>query len=118
MGQAINKPTYARLADIALVRAEMQFFPLTWTVVHRVTPDSALAALREIDAEGLAASGLRIMLSITSRDPALSAQVRASHAYGPDDIALDMRYADAVVGKGDNHSVADMRKISDVEANA
>ena len=41
-----------------------------------------------------------------------------SHAYGPADIALDMRYADAVVGKGDNHSVADMRKISDVEANA
>ena len=41
-----------------------------------------------------------------------------SHAHGPADIALDMRYADAVVGKGDNHSVADMRKISDVEANA
>ena len=106
-----------RLADIALVRAEKPFFPLTWTVVHRVTPDSPLAALRDIDADGLAGSGLRIMLSITARDPALGAQVHAMHAYGPDDIALDMRYADAVTAMGDSHTVADMRKISDVEAN-
>ena len=76
-----------------------------------------MAALRDIDADALTISGLRLMLSITARDPARGAQVHASHAYGQDDIALDMRYADAVVGKGDNHSVADMRKISDVEAN-
>lgn len=111
-----NGQSQRRLADIPLVRAEMPFFPLTWTIVHRVTADSPLAGLRDIDADALATSGLRLMLSITARDPALGAQVHASHAYGPDDIALDMRYADAVVGKGDGHSVADMRKISDVEA--
>ena len=116
-GTTANGQPLRRLADVELMRSEMPFFPMTWTIVHHVTPDSPLAMLREIDLAALAESGLRLMLSITARDPALGAQVHASHAYGPADIALDMRYADAVVGKGDGHSVANMRKISDVEAN-
>jgi hypothetical protein len=40
--------------------------------------------------------------------------VYATHSYGVDSIALGMRYADAISGNHDNHSVADMRKISDM----
>ena len=93
----------------------MPFFPLTWTLVHQITPDSPLAILRDIDTTSLATADVRLMLSVTARDPSLGAQVYASHAYDASAIALDMRYADAVVGLGLNHSVADMRKISDVE---
>lgn len=43
-----------------------------------------------------------------------STQVYATHSYGVDSIALDMRYAEAISSNHDNHSVADMRKISDM----
>ena len=35
----------------------------------------------------------------------------------PAPATLDMRCVDAVVGRGENHSVADMRKISGIEPN-
>ena len=76
-----------------------------------------MSALRTLDEAALAAAGLRLMLSLNARDPAQGAHVCASHAYGPADTALDMRCVDAVVGRGENHSVADMRKISGTEPN-
>ncbi len=104
------------LVDLKLLRDELSSFPLTWTVIHEVTEDSPLALLRTADLQGLANSGLRIMLSVTARDPSLSAQVYASATYGPSDIALGMRYADAVTTLGDDHAVADMRRLGDIEA--
>jgi hypothetical protein len=55
------------------------------------------------------------MISVTMRDPSLGAQVYSAHSYAPQDIALDMRYVDAITVKGEDHSVADMGKISDME---
>ena len=108
--------TFRRLVALDLERAELPFFPLTWTVIHPLTEGSPLAALRTMETAGLEASGIRLIVSITARDPALGAQVHAARTYGPTDIALDMRYADAISGNGNDLSVADMRKISDIEA--
>jgi inward rectifier potassium channel len=106
---------FRRMADLDLVRSELPYFPLTWTVTHNISESSPLAALRTADAQALAGSGLRLMVSVAARDPELGAQVYATHAYGHGDIALDMRYTDAISGNGDDYSVADMRKISDIE---
>jgi inward rectifier potassium channel len=59
---------------------------------------------------------LRLMLSITARDPSLGAQVHAARGYRGSDIAFGMRYADAVTWDGGDTSVADMRKISAIES--
>ncbi len=106
------------MVDLPLTRADMPFFPLTWTLTHELTEDSPLVALRTLDAPALHASGMRLLVSITAHDPALGAQVYANHAYGPEQIALDMRYADAITSTSENHSVADMRKISDMVPDA
>lgn len=106
---------FRRMVDLALQRCDMPFFPLTWTLIHTITDDSPLAALRHMDPQGLLQSGLRVMLSVTMRDPSLGAQVYAAHSYAAQDIALNMRYADAITANGENHSVADMGKISDME---
>jgi inward rectifier potassium channel len=104
-----------RLEDLKLQRNDLPFFPLTWTITHEITPDSPLALLQTLTPAELRDTAIRLMLSVTARDPDLGAQVYASHAYGHDDIKLDMHYADAITGNGDDHSVADMRKISDME---
>lgn len=103
------------LVDLKLLRDDLSSFPLTWTVIHEVTEDSPLALLRTADPLTLAESGLRIMLSVTARDPSLSAQVYASTTYTAQDIALDMRYADAVTALSDEHAVADMRRLGAIE---
>ena len=106
---------FRRMEDLKLQRDNLPFFPLTWSILHDVIEESPLQALRTMTEEELNASNIRFMLNVTARDPSLGAQVYASHAYGHNDIKLDMRYADAITSIGENHSVADMRKISDIE---
>lgn len=106
---------FRHLVDLQLVRHEMSYFPLTWTVIHEVTDDSPLALLRAANPHTLADAGLRVMLSVTARDPSLGAQVYAAHTYSASDIALDVRYVDAVTALGEDRAVADMRKIGDTE---
>jgi inward rectifier potassium channel len=106
---------FRRMVDLGVQRSDLPFFPLTWTLIHEITDDSPLAALRFIDKHELLESGLRVMVSMTMRDPSLGAQVYAAHSYAPQDIALDMRYVDAITVLGTEHSVADMGKISDME---
>jgi inward rectifier potassium channel len=103
---------FRRAVDLALTRFDMPFFPLTWTLMHELDAASPLQGLAH-DPE--VASRLRMMLSITARDPSLGAQVHAAHTYRGTEIAVGMRYADAVTWDGSDHSVADMRKISAIE---
>ena len=103
------------LVDLKLLRDDLSSFPLTWTVIHEVTEDSPLALLRTANPQTLAASGLRVMLSVTARDPSLGAHVYASATFAAQDIALDMRYADAVTTLSDEHAMADMRRLGVVE---
>lgn len=103
------------LVDLKLLRDDLASFPLTWTVIHEVSEDSPLALLRTTDPQTLTESGLRIMLSVTARDPSLGAQVYASATFAASDIALDVRYADAVTTISDAHALADMRRLGAVE---
>jgi inward rectifier potassium channel len=104
--------TFRRAVDLKLSRSELPFFPLTWTILHEIEAGSPLHALLHDPAH---AEGLRMMLSITARDPSLGAQVYAAQGYRGSDIAIGMRYADAVTWDGGDTSVADMRKISAIE---
>jgi inward rectifier potassium channel len=103
---------FRRVHDLKLVRSEFHFFPLTWTLMHELAEDSPLAMLARGEP---VPEGTRLMLSLTARDPVLGAQVYDSRAYAGEDIAIGMRYADAVTWDGMNRSVADMRKISLLE---
>jgi inward rectifier potassium channel len=98
-----------RAVDLKLVRADLPFFPLTWTVMHELSLDSPLAGLNP-DTPNI--DDLRLMLSVNARDPSLGAQVYDGQAYRGSDILFGMRYVDAVTWQGKDHSVADMSKIS------
>jgi inward rectifier potassium channel len=106
---------FRRAVDLRLSRSDLPFLPLTWTVMHEVDSSSPLHGLT---AHSPMLDSLRIMLSISARDPALGAQVHAAQGYRGADIAFGMRYADAVTWDGVDTSVADMRKISAIEPDA
>lgn len=103
---------FRRALDLALTRPDLPFFPLTWTVMHDLDAGSPLHGLT---AERAAAEDLRMMLSVTARDPSLGAQVHAAQGYRGSEIVFGARYADAVTWDGVDTSVADMRRISEVE---
>jgi inward rectifier potassium channel len=105
---------FRSMVDLTLTRDDLPYFPLMLTLTHDITEDSPLASLRTMDSEQLHNSATRLLVSITARDPALGAQVHAQHAYGTEHIAMGMHYQDAISGLHDNHSVADMRKLSDM----
>jgi inward rectifier potassium channel len=103
---------FRRAIDLKLMRSDLPFLPMTWTVMHELDAASPLHGL----AQGSAMTeNLRMMLSITARDPSLGAQVHAAQGYRGSDIAFGMRYADAVTWDGRDTSIADMRKISAIE---
>ena len=103
---------FGRTYDLKLERADFPYFPLTWTLMHVLTPDSPLACLLDPNADSLEA---RLFLSFSARDPSLGAQVFDNHIYGKDDIAVGMRYVDAVTWDDAGSSTADMRKLSGIE---
>ena len=106
---------FRRLVDLPLIRSDMPFFPMTWTLMHDLDHNSPLHALGQGQQPG---ADLRLMLSITARDPAMGAQVYAARGYLGTDIVPGMRYADAVTWESKDRSVADMRKISAIESDA
>ena len=103
---------FRRALDLKLARPDLPFFPLTWTVMHELDASSPLHGLTQSTA---LAANLRMMLSITARNPSLGAQVYTAQGDRGSDIAFGMRYADAVTWEGGGNSVADMRKISAME---
>ena len=101
-----------RAHDLHLARHELPYFPMTWTLIHEISSDSPVAhlALPERPDEDV-----RLLVSMTARDPSLAASVSAVKAYDREHILVGMRYADVVHWDGGNHSVADMRRLSEVE---
>ena len=98
--------------DLPLLRPRVPLFPLTWTLMHRIDEHSPLHGL---DPQQLARDDTRIFVAVEVRDPTLAAQVYAIRDYGPADIALGMRYADAVSTDSQGRTIADLDRISLIE---
>lgn len=71
---------------------------------------SAVRDVLRIGEEG--SEGLRLLLTITARDPALDATMSVLKTYTPNNLQHNAHSADAVSWDGDNLSIADIRKIS------
>jgi inward rectifier potassium channel len=104
---------FRRIHDLALHRREMPVFPLTWTLMHTIDTASPLAGL---DAQALADLDVRIFAMVEAHDSALDARVQAMRGYDHQHIAFGMRYADAVGPDEAGHTVADLSRLSAMEA--
>lgn len=114
-GDSPDGQRFRRSVDLKLARDDMPFFPLTWTLIHEIGPDSPLQDLLAADSPSLQDSSSRLLVSVVARDPSLGAQVYSTQAYSGVDIAVGMRYVDAISSAPDGSSVADMRLLSSVE---
>lgn len=113
MGETTSEGrAYRRVHDLPITPSTTPMFPLTLTVMYEIDEHSPLAGG---DAQSLAASDLRLMLSIEARDPGLSAMVYDLKSYAAPDIRVGMRYVDAITQEDDGRTVADLTKIGVIE---
>ena len=103
---------FRRMVNLELIRPHFPMFALTWTLMHKIDEKSPIHGL---SAEALVRDGVRFMLSIEARDPALSAQVHDLKSYSADTLAFGMRYADAVYWDESGRTLADIRRCSAME---
>jgi inward rectifier potassium channel len=80
-----------RLIDIPLERAHSPAFALSWTVIHRLGPESPLYGL---DTQAMLAQNMVFLAMLTGLDDTLLTNVTARHVYGPADIRFGERFAD------------------------
>jgi inward rectifier potassium channel len=79
-----------RFDELALERHSVTFFPLAWTVVHPVTPDSPLAGL---DRAGMNAVEAEFLVLLSGVDETSAQVVHTRTSYTPDEVVGGAKFA-------------------------
>ena len=101
-----------RMHDLRLRRSGSAFFAFTWLVVHPITEDSPLFGETQ---ESLREKDVDLVASVTGLDESLGQTVHARHAWAPDEILWNHRFADVLRTLPDGRRVIDFRRFHDVE---
>ena len=104
---------FRRVQDLPLVRSMLPIFPLTWTLMHIIDDTSPLYGLTSAD---LKEHQMRIFVAVEARDAALGALVQDLGGFEHDQVLFGARYADAVSIDEQGRTIADMARLSLVEA--
>ena len=105
-----NDQTYAFLP---LERDAISFFPLSWTIVHDITPQSPLHALLPADYERL---DTEIIIQLKGYDDTFAQDVHARNSYTHDEIEWHRRFIRAYEVGNDGIAVVDLDQLHVTEA--
>jgi inward rectifier potassium channel len=102
-----------RFAALALERRRVTFFPLTWTVVHPLGPDSPLHGLSDAD---LRAGDAEILVRLSALDEATMQTVIARTSYRSDDgdVVWYARFRDLFDRSGEVLTV-DVSRLDEID---
>ena len=102
-----------KLDNLTLERAEVMFFPLSWTVVHPIDETSPLWGLA---ADGVRAADAEILILLSGVDETFSQTVHARTSYKPDEIVWNVRFVGIFdPPKEGEHLAVDLRRLSEIE---
>ncbi len=97
---------------LTLERDYITFFPMHWTVVHPIGPDSPLHGW---DARRLEESQVEILVQVTATAETYSKIVRARSSYVADEVEWDSRYANILEILDGGRATIDVRRLGDLE---
>ena len=106
---ATTNQTYALLP---LERDSVSFFPLSWTVVHDITPDSPLHDLAAADYARL---DVEIIIQLRGYDDTFAQDVHARNSYTHDEIEWHRRFVRAYEVEEDGIAVLDLDQLHRTE---
>jgi inward rectifier potassium channel len=100
-----------RFADVKLQRDRNILFALSWTAVHEINDDSPLQGLT---VEKMREIQMQLVCSLVGIDETFAQQVHSRHAYLPEDVVYDQRFADIVSIKNDGSRAIDYARFNDL----
>ena len=102
-----------RFDPLTLERERVYIFPLAWTVVHPIGPDSPLA---QLDRAALNADEAEFLVLLSGIDEANAQVVHARTSYTPDDILAGAKFANLFnPPRADGTLSIDISRLDDVE---
>lgn len=104
--------TMRRFEDLTLMRSRTSLFALSWTIMHRIDETSPLYG---ITPEIMIERDMEIVVLLSGRDDVLADTIYARHAYSPDCILWDRRFADVISTSPQGRLVVDLNKFHDTE---
>ena len=104
--------THYRTEDLALVRERAQALARSWTVQHRIGPDSPFASATP---ESMEREEAELTLTIVGTDDTSMQTVFARHVWFPRDIAWGARLADVLTELPNGDMTLDLRRFHDAE---
>ena len=102
-----------RYAFLPLERDSVNFFPLSWTIVHDITPDSPLHGLGP---EDYARLDLEVLVQLKGFDDTFAQDVHARNSYTHEEIEWHRRYIRAYEVAEDGVAVIDLDLVHQTEA--
>ncbi|MFO0658706.1 MAG: ion channel [Polyangiaceae bacterium] len=104
---------FYRMYDLPLTRDRSPAFSRSWTVMHRITPDSLLYGETP---ESLARSEAEFVMTVIGTDDTSLQPVHARREYTHRDIVWGARHVDILSEEGDGTIVLDLRRFHDTVA--
>ncbi len=99
--------------QLALERDRVTFFPLSWTVVHPITPESPLWGMTE---EELLAADAEFFILLKGLDESFSQEVHSRSSYKAEEVVWGARFVDVIhVDREDGRLGVDITRINEYE---
>jgi inward rectifier potassium channel len=98
--------------QLALERDSILVFPLSWTIVHPITPDSPLFGMSMHE---LSKRSPEVVLAISAVDEDISRTVYARHSYIAEEISEGERFVNILERMNDGTIVVDPARIHETE---
>lgn len=98
--------------ELELERRSVEFFTLSWTVVHPITADSPLAG---VTPESLAASQAEFLVFLRAHEQTFSTVVTARTSYLWDEVRWDVKFASIFASGPDGVMAIDVERLSRTE---
>ena len=100
-----------RYYSLALERESVQFFPLSWTVVHPIDRNSPLYGVTE---DELCGSGAEFLILLTGMDETFSQVVNTRSSYRANEIVWDAKFGDIFIYDPEGRMAGvDMKRFHD-----
>jgi inward rectifier potassium channel len=111
--ERVNGTTIRRFYELDLERNRVVFFPLSWTVVHPITPGSPMWGLKHAD---LVDADAELLVLLIGTDETLSQSVHSRSSYEADEIVWGAKFANMFM-RNESEGIIGMNlnRIHDIE---
>ena len=102
-----------RFIQLELERSSVMFFPLAWTIVHAITPDSPVFGVTE---EQMLARNFEFLVTISATDETFAQTVSARSSYKANEMLWGAKFRNIFNPADDEGMLSvDVERIDDVE---